>query len=87
VPLCENCHAIVSDGQEDLPMNPDLRLYDTNRDPHLVQAAILEGVAILFGLLMLAFFAWAAWNRGAATDLAAAHGVDYWRVITIAIPR
>ena len=68
-------------------MNPDLRLDDPDRDPHLKQAAILEGVAILFGLLMIAFFAWADWNRGAAMDLAASYGPEYWRVITAVVPQ
>jgi hypothetical protein len=87
VPLCENCHAVVSDSQEDLPLNPDLRLYDANRDPHLRQAAILEGLAIFFGALMITFLLWAAWNRGAAADLAAAYGSEYWRVITAVVPQ
>jgi ribosomal protein L37AE/L43A len=86
-PLCENCHALVSDSQEDLPTTPDLRLRDLSRDPHLKLAAMLEGVAIFFGLLMIALFAWAAWNRAAATELAAQFGPDYWHVITSAVPR
>jgi hypothetical protein len=87
VPLCRNCHQIQSDLQEDLSMNPDLRRRDDERDPHLKQAAMLEGLAIFLVALVIVLLAWAAWNRAAAQDLSNAYGPGYWHVITADVPR
>jgi hypothetical protein len=86
-PLCENCHAVQSDYQQDFSKDPDLLRRDDNRDPHLKQAAVLQGVAILFTVLAIVFFAWSQWNRIAARDLAATYGPNYWNVISMEAPR
>ncbi len=52
VPLCMNCHAVQSDGQEDLPV--DLRLRDEQRRPLVLQAAFDFGLALLLMVLSVA---------------------------------
>lgn len=91
VPLCGNCHAIVSDRQEDLPI--DLRLRDPDRRPLALQAAFNFGLAIVTGIVSIdstnatetafwamvtmALIAWAVWDLAADTDFAARFGADY----------
>lgn len=101
VPLCGNCHAIVSDQQEDLPL--DLRLRDPDRRPLLLQAAFNFGLAIITGMIGLgskdgtetAFWAiitvgliaWAVWDIAADGHFAARFGADYSDAVPAPVPR
>ena len=101
VPLCGNCHAIVSDQQEDLPL--DLRLRDPDRRPLLLQAALNFGLAIITGMIGLgskdgtetAFWAiitvgliaWAVWDIAADGHFAARFGADYSDAVPAPVPR
>jgi hypothetical protein len=101
VPLCGNCHAIVSDKQEDLPT--DLRLRDPDRRPLALQAAFNFGLAILTGIISIdstnatetallaiitaALIAWAVWDLAADTDFATRFGADYSVGVPAMVPR
>jgi hypothetical protein len=101
VPLCGNCHAIVSDQQEDLPT--DLRLRDPDRRPLALQAAFNLGLAILTGIISIdstnatetalwaiitaALIAWAVWDLAADTDFAARFGADYSVGVPAMVPQ
>jgi hypothetical protein len=82
--LCRNCHDEISDRQEDL--DPDLRS-NTNQDPLLRQAAMLQGGAMLLLVLLIAFLAWSAWDVKASADLTAAYGENWYRVIAEPAPQ
>jgi hypothetical protein len=101
VPLCGNCHLIVSDDQSDLPAN--VLSGDLHRRPLVLQAAFNFGLAIVTGiistdspdgteavfwaLVTVGLIAWGVWDIAADGYFLVAFGLDYSEGILAPVPR
>jgi hypothetical protein len=99
VPLCRNCHDVVSDGQEAFGF---LRLRDINRRPLVLQAAFDVGLGLIagsmavcapdttrqvcWGLAAAVLVAWAVWNLAADNHFADLYGADYSSGVPAPVP-
>ena len=99
MPLCRNCHDVISDGQEAFR---SLRLREINRRPLALQAACDIGLSLLagslaacapdttgqvgWGLIAALFIAWAVWNLAADNHFADLYGADYSSGVPAPVP-
>ena len=83
--LCQNCHAKVSDAQEDLI--PDLRSAEEQRDPVTRLVAVLQGASILLIVLAIVFAGWAEWCAAAALYLNGELKPQWWSEMKLSAPK
>ena len=101
VPLCGNCHLIVSDEQIELPAT--VLSGDLQRRPLVLQAAFNFGLAIITGimsadssdgskavfwaLVTAGLIAWGVWDIAADGHFTVTFGLDYSAGVPAVVPR